>query len=137
MLTHIQLVYVLSRINDKIKIEEHGQNYVVVMPIDELDRQTGHAWIAKWKFPFPPPSDDEINAKWEEVKNDFFIKEKGDAVRPERNRRLAAADALVARAMDAGNAERVAALGQYRQALRDLPEQPDFPNKYTWPILPE
>lgn len=29
------------------------------------------------------------------------------------------------------------AMRTYRQALRDIPQQPDFPNRFTMPVKPE
>lgn len=56
-------------------------------------------------------------------------------VRADRDRRLAATDWVVLRAIDSG-VPTDAAWTAYRQALRDVPEQPGFPTAITWPQEP-
>lgn len=53
-----------------------------------------------------------------------------------RDALLAATDWRVTRAMEAGQAL-PAPWVAYRQALRDVPEQPNFPGDITWPTPPE
>ena len=55
--------------------------------------------------------------------------------RLERDRRLAACDWVVARATELGEPV-PAPWAAYRQALRDLPEQPGFPEAISWPVPP-
>lgn len=55
--------------------------------------------------------------------------------RVERDRRLAACDWVVARATERGEPV-PAAWVAYREALRDVPEQPGFPQVITWPTIP-
>lgn len=57
-------------------------------------------------------------------------------VRAERNRRLAACDWVALRAIERGEPVD-AAWSAYRQALRDVPAQPDFPAAIQWPNEPE
>lgn len=52
-----------------------------------------------------------------------------------RNRLLAASDVAVLRAYERGEPV-PAALVEYRQALRDLPAQKDFPHNINWPQAP-
>ncbi|BBE51145.1 hypothetical protein OYT1_ch1598 [Ferriphaselus amnicola] len=54
-------------------------------------------------------------------------------VRQERNRLLAEADIAILKAEDAGSD--TSALRAYRQALRDVPAQPGFPQNVTYPTL--
>ena len=56
-------------------------------------------------------------------------------VRAERDRRLAACDWVVARATERGEPVPPAWVA-YREALRDVPEQPGFPTSVTWPAIP-
>lgn len=53
-----------------------------------------------------------------------------------RDQLLSASDWRVIRAVDTG-VPMCEAWQQYRQALRDLPEQDGFPTTITWPTLPE
>lgn len=55
--------------------------------------------------------------------------------RAERDRLLAACDWVVARAYEQG-VPVPAPWATYRAALRDLPEQPGFPESITWPTPP-
>ena len=65
----------------------------------------------------PAPSDDQIAAQ----------------VRAERNRLLAASDWT--QVLDVPEAIRIA-FAQYRQALRDIPQQAGFPHDVAWPTKP-
>jgi hypothetical protein len=58
------------------------------------------------------------------------------SVRAERNRRIAATDWRVVKALEDGNGLDFD-LAVYRQALRDIPEQPGFPLNITWPEMPK
>lgn len=60
--------------------------------------------------------------------------QKAVAIRAERNARIAEADIAINKAEDAG--QDTAALRAYRQALRDVPQQPGFPEAILWPELP-
>lgn len=60
-----------------------------------------------------------------------------DFIRMERDARLAASDTLVLPDRWAAyTPEQQAAVAAYRQALRDLPDQPGFPRNVTWPEAP-
>lgn len=56
-------------------------------------------------------------------------------VRAERDRRLAACDWVVTRSIDRGE-PMPAAWSAYRQALRDVTQQPGFPDTLNWPEAP-
>lgn len=58
-----------------------------------------------------------------------------DAVRIERDRRLAATDWRVIKAVET-NTPLASDWETYRQALRDVPSQPGFPETVTWPVEP-
>ena len=55
-----------------------------------------------------------------------------DNVRLIRNKLLADTDWAGASDVTMSDAMRT-----YRQALRDIPQQPDFPNRFTIPVKPE
>lgn len=58
--------------------------------------------------------------------------------RQERDNLLAASDVMVLPDRWAAlSAEKQQAWSAYRQALRDVPQQPGFPENVTWPIKPE
>ena len=69
-----------------------------------------------------------------EVVNDVMVYETRDATafREYRNKLLAETDWAGASDVTMSDAMRT-----YRQALRDIPQQPDFPNRFTMPNKPE
>lgn len=58
-----------------------------------------------------------------------------DEIRLRRDNLLRIADVLINKALDTGDDP--AALRQYRQALRDLPQSTDNPDVIVWPVKPE
>lgn len=62
------------------------------------------------------------------------VEQAADDARAKRNRLLAAADAAVNRAVDMGRD--AAPYRAWRQALRDVPSQPGFPQQIAWPTPP-
>jgi len=56
-------------------------------------------------------------------------------IRAERNEKLLATDWIVTKSLEAGVAVPQEWL-DYRQALRDLPQQTGFPDSITWPTAP-
>lgn len=87
----------------------------------------------------PKPADDELvtyawdtdSRRWVGTRTTAAY---WQATRAERNRRLTASDWIVARSAEAGQPV-PAAWQAYRQALRDITEQPD-PLQITWPTPP-
>lgn len=57
-------------------------------------------------------------------------------LREERNQLLAETDWIVAKSLELGEAV-PDEWKQYRQALRDIPTQPNFPDDIEWPTKPE
>jgi hypothetical protein len=54
-----------------------------------------------------------------------------EEVRMERDKLLQESDCSMLRSLESG--ESSTELREYRQALRDIPQQPDFPNSISWP----
>ena len=78
------------------------------------------------------PADHPLAASWAEEAR-FLARANA---RGQRNMLLLACDIVVIRSYESGvpvPAEWVA----YRQALRDIPAQPGFPENITWPTKPE
>ena len=59
----------------------------------------------------------------------------GDTARLERERLLAASDWVVVKSLENGHAV-PSAWAEYRQALRDIPQQAGFPDAINWPVAP-
>jgi len=70
----------------------------------------------------------------EKAKSDYE-KSLATEVREDRNSRLILADIAVNKALDNGDSEAEAKARQYRQALRDVPDQAGFPYNVIWPVL--
>ena len=62
------------------------------------------------------------------------LKRLAEQIRAERNRKLAETDWMVLPDVPIRQAEREAVL-QYRQALRDIPQQRGFPEVVIWPDI--
>lgn len=134
MITHDQMIYTLSRLLDGVSEKEHGTKFWVAMPV-EGDKQIGEAWIVKWDYEdIPEPTFEEISAKWEEVKDDYFYREASLDVRRKRDALLEESDVLFRRALEQG--ADTTAISAYSQALRDIPEQEGFPFDVVWPQKP-
>ena len=72
-----------------------------------------------------------INRVLETGETEYFV-EDASAIRLYRNKLLAETDWAGASDVTMSDSMRV-----YRQALRDIPQQPDFPNRFTIPNKPE
>ena len=88
----------------------------------------------------PAPADDELRTwawdaqtrRWIASPTELAV---ADAARAERDERLLACDWVTVRAIELGE-ETPADWLAYRQALRDVPEQPGFPHAIEWPAAP-
>ena len=80
-------------------------------------------------LPDPVPNTPEPEFSEEELHEQLK-----QSVRAERDKRLAEADIMLFKAFDTGLD--LAPIKQYRQALRDIPEQPNFPQDIVWPVKP-
>ena len=133
MLTHDELIFCIKQ---EYPHALHGIDFWVLHETDG-GVQTKDAFIYEWKLPTPQPSADEIKAMVEKHRAGVPAYLAARDARAERDRRLQEADALVYKAMDAGDMEAMRLAGQYRQALRDVTSQPGFPLDFTWPSLPD
>lgn len=135
MLTHDELIF---SIKQEYPGALHGIDFWV---LQNMDAQTGaqkrDAIIYEWKLPTPKPSADEIKAMVEKHRAGVPAYLAARNARAERDQRLLEADALMGKAMDSGDVEGMRIVGQYRQALREVPDQPGFPAEFTWPDIPD
>ena len=103
--------------------------------------QYGGEWGAMDHVPVPE-SMDWTTVSWngselveDPLKVQAKIQQAWTALRTERNARLAASD--YTQLQDAHlSAEKKSAWADYRQALRDLPENATDPTQVTWPVSP-
>ena len=76
--------------------------------------------------------DIELNLDLLPNRNEFLVEHNKEI----RNQLLAETDWIVAKSLELGEAV-PDHWKQYRQALRDIPSQPDFPDSIEWPTKPE
>lgn len=69
------------------------------------------------------------------AQRDYELATLAEQLRTKRDQLLQQADNLINNAIDNGSDPQ--ALRNYRQALRDVPEQEGFPQGVSWPSLPE
>jgi hypothetical protein len=101
-----------------------------------VDINTGA--VVDWQ-PAPPPDDAMRTWRWDAPSRRWVAQQTAAAsaldVRAERDRRLAACDWVVTRAAES-SLPVPAVWRAYRQALRELPMQPEFPAAINWPSQP-
>lgn len=88
---------------------------------------------AEGNIPFTPEEEAERDAEeaaWAASENERLAEE----ARNKRNDLLAATDWKVVKALEDGNGLDFD-LAVYRQALRDVPSQPGFPQNIVWPSM--
>jgi hypothetical protein len=91
------------------------------------DTYDGLTWLSEGE----PPTQAECDEAWPQVQSDLAWK----AVRSERDRLLAACDWT--QVADAPlTADEKTAWADYRQALRDVPQDFDSPDDVIWPEAP-
>ncbi|WP_024972591.1 phage tail assembly chaperone [Ralstonia pickettii] len=134
MLTHDELIFCLQQ---KYPNLVHGVDFWVGQ---NMSRETGEqiepARIIAWHVD-GQPTDEEVAALVEQHGEAARLNVLGQRAREERDRRLMAADAMFYKAMDSGDPSKAQQVGQYRQALREVPDQPGFPADFAWPDIPE
>jgi hypothetical protein len=84
-----------------------------------------------WRDDTPKPTKDDLDAAWPAVQAEL----KWKAVRAERGRRLTAWDWTALADAPLNELEREIA-ANYRQALRDVPQDFDDPDAVVWPQEP-
>jgi hypothetical protein len=85
---------------------------------------TGGRWQQNWRV---------VNKSWEEISEK--LQEDAGVARAERNRFLEESDWTQLQDAPLDPVQR-AEWAQYRQALRDLPQQQGFPYSIVWPVKP-
>lgn len=113
----------------------------VDLDVEDADRSpipAGHTRAS----PHPIPSGHYavMNGGWKYVQGEAPIEDFAEQLaadaRKERDRRIAETDWMVVKHLELN--ENVPGKWEvYRQALRDVPQQPGFPNEITWPVKPE
>jgi hypothetical protein len=131
-MTNEELFYLLQRY---FPGTVNGRDYLTGHKLDQDGEQFEEAFISNWKLPQPEPTPEQLQAMWRRFKPEVQAQIKGIHLRWTRNELLLEADARVYKAEDSGDQEALGKARRYRQALRDVPQQPGFPDKVNWPVL--
>ncbi|KWN37908.1 hypothetical protein WT85_04970 [Burkholderia stagnalis] len=127
MIQHVLLVMAMQ---ERFPELVHGKDYFVAHPLDrETGEQSGDAYIDTWHGPGDQPDIAPLLKRAEELRPDHAMAD----VRWKRNTLLSSSDWT--QAPDVPQAVRDKWI-PYRQALRDLTEQPNFPFDVNWPEVP-
>ncbi|CAJ0705143.1 hypothetical protein LMG19089_03767 [Ralstonia edaphis] len=133
MITHDELIFCLQQ---KYPNLAHGVDFWVGQ---EMSRDSGEqlapARIIAWHVE-GQPTDEDVASLVEQYGEAATAHVLGQRAREERDRRLEQADAMFYKAMDSGDTSKAQQVGKYRQALREVPDQPGFPTDFSWPSIP-
>lgn len=113
-----------------------GEDYLLSRALGGDREQLAHAVIHRWvTTQVPQPSIEQLHVLWySKYQRTYAAWHLAAEVRDTRDKLIVQADALINKAIDAG--QDVAALRAYRQALRDVPQQAGFPLAIDWPAVP-
>ena len=128
MITMHQLWLLMQRVYpDKTP----GKDFIIAAPVnpDNPTEQGEDASIAFWAGPEPAPNIRALLGMYGGEIEDIQQRTMG---RFTRNRLLGESDALVTDE----DTPHQKAVAKYRQALRDVPQQPGFPTDIKWPVKP-
>lgn len=136
MMSRDELQFVIEKLHPMLVC---GRDYWcghMVHP-DDNNLQIEEAKIIGWKPEMPSePTQAVIDGLWKVYGSEFTITKQGSDARVQRNYLLGQADVLLHKAQDTGNSVFETALRKYRQALREVPNQPGFPVIISWPATP-
>lgn len=117
-----------------VKVEDSDQpdfNPDVERVVEGTPVKVGSIWQRHWVVELLSPDEQQQ-----------ILDNKANAIRAERDRKLAESDWRIIyetekAATDGLGVQYPQVWADYRQALRDLPQQPGFPANVTWPDLPQ
>lgn len=122
-----------------MKAYKYNSDFVYVGVVDCIEAIPPDVgwYLQKHSTDEAPPTDEP--GKWifeDGAWTELTAEKKAVLIRQQRDDLLLATDYMMMPDYTMSDAERDA-LKAYRQALRDVPEQPDFPNSVVWPIKGE
>jgi hypothetical protein len=131
-------IEIMRREDDGLADIRMRRNIIETASEEEASTPTIQAEEVYFAIPIEDAPDAEtIQADWDKWwKFGAGYGAAGDAARAERTRLLAETDYLVALDYPISDADRAAVI-TYRQALRDITDQPEFPSVIYWPAKPE
>ncbi|WP_081059682.1 tail fiber assembly protein [Burkholderia stagnalis] len=125
MITHELLI---MAIKERYPGIVHGKDFWVAHPLDARGQQCGDAFIASWAAG-PAPDVAPFLIRAVELRPAIAARD----ARERRDDLLAGSDWT--QLGDVPEATRIK-WTTYRQALRDVPQQPGWPEAVTWPVAP-
>jgi len=128
MISHDQLIYAIEQ---ELGLT-HGTDFLVAHPLDTEGQQCGDAYLFRWRNKeVPQPNIELMKARYRECHCDAYAQK---VAREQRDFLLAQTDWTQNADVPASVKEKYTI---YRQALRDLTSQADFPTSIDWPISPQ
>ncbi|VBI24557.1 XkdW family protein [Burkholderia pseudomallei] len=129
--THDHMIFTLMSMYPHLR---HWTHYKVAHPTNQDGEQIGAPWIVEWEAPEAKPPFDWIMDHFEQNQDEIC----GALARYYRDDRLRFSDQFAALPPDAPDAARANNQKwlEYREALRNISEQPGFPRDIVWPVPP-
>ncbi|HDR8995088.1 TPA: hypothetical protein QDB01_000977 [Burkholderia vietnamiensis] len=130
--THDHMVLALKRMFPQLV---SGADYRTAHPVGQDGKQSGPPFIVHWvSESVPQPKDSEVDAFFSS--NEESIR--AEHVRLFRDMALRGSDSRTVAPPDAPDSvkELVKQWTEYRELLRDIPNQPGFPFEVDWPEAP-
>jgi hypothetical protein len=126
-LSHDQMAFAITKLYPKLK---HGKDFWVAHPVARgSSEQIGEAEIIEWPKGLEQPDRKTLRKTFNAHADEFNAR----MARLERDAKLARSDWTQ---MPDVEERKRNAWAQYRQQLRDLPQQKAFPNQIVWPEPP-
>ena len=119
-----------------MKYSQLNKNNVYIGKVDGIPGDIPGSWYLPNNMCVEgdPPTDEP--GKWEYDDGEWLeltTEKKAEWARQQRDALLSVTDYMMMSDYPISDTDRDA-LRAYRQALRDVPEQPDFPNSVVWPV---
>lgn len=134
LMTNEDLLHLLQKLYPGT---DNGKDYMTGHRLTADRVQDGHGFIFSWNMDKPEPKQKDLEALWEKHGMDILTAREIRELRYQRNQKLLAADGMYHIAVDRDDAEMIKLVRVYRQALRDIPQQPGFPDTIDWPTAPD
>lgn len=127
MLSHDQLIFAIQKLYPDV---QHGKDFWAAHEVEiGSDKQLAEANVIAWRSPYAQPDIETLRVLFVQHKAEWEAQEN----RHKRNALLSDTDWTQTPDLSADFRKRWA---NYRQALRDLPQQAGFPQRIDWPQPP-
>ncbi|KWH56291.1 phage tail assembly chaperone [Burkholderia cepacia] len=130
--THDHLIFTIMKLHPDLL---HWRDFKVAMPVQHNGGQNGEPYITEWmRKDIPQPAVQTLRDTFKAHREEICAQ----LVRHYRDDKLRFTDRYAVAPPDAPESVKaqVTAWQTYRQALRDITKQPDFPLRVEWPTSP-